>query len=73
MRERFEAIPRVLPFLILLLGVMLALYGGFATPSETAGLGAVLALILIAVVYGAWKLAGPEADLRRARCRRRRC
>ncbi len=56
MRERFEAIPRVLPFLILLLGVMLALYGGFATPSETAGLGAVLALILIAVVYGAWRL-----------------
>jgi tripartite ATP-independent transporter DctM subunit len=57
MRQRFEAIPRVLPFLILLLGVMLALYGGFATPSETAGLGAVLALALIASVYGAWKLS----------------
>ena len=57
MRERFAAIPRVLPFIILLLGVMMALYGGFATPSETAGLGAVLALILIAVVYGAWKLS----------------
>jgi tripartite ATP-independent transporter DctM subunit len=56
MRERFAAIPRVLPFLVLLLGVMLALYGGFATPSETAGLGAVLALVLIAVVYGAWQL-----------------
>src|SRR6185369_6408320 len=28
MRERFEAAPRVLPFLVLLLGVMLALYGG---------------------------------------------
>ncbi len=56
MRERFAAIPRVLPFLILLLGVMFALYGGFATPSETAGLGAVLALVLIAAVYGAWKL-----------------
>jgi len=57
MRQRFEAIPRVLPFLILLLGVMLALYGGFATPSETAGLGAVLALVLIAAVYGAWRLS----------------
>ena len=55
LRERLEAIPRVLPFLILLIGVMLALYGGFATPSETAGLGAVLALILIAVIYGAWR------------------
>jgi len=57
MAERFAAIPRVLPFLILLIGVMLALYGGFATPSETAGLGAVLALILIAVIYGAWGLS----------------
>ena len=57
MAERFAAIPRVLPFLILLIGVMLALYGGFATPSETAGLGAVLALVLIAVIYGAWGLS----------------
>jgi len=56
LRERLHAIPRVAPFLILLIGVMLALYGGFATPSETAGLGAVLALILIAVIYGAWGL-----------------
>ena len=55
-RERMLATPRVLPFLILLLGVMGALYGGIATPSETAGLGAVLALVLIAIVYGAWRL-----------------
>src|SRR6202521_3108990 len=48
-------LPRVLPFVILLIGVMVALYGGFATPSETAGLGAVLALVLIAVVYGIWR------------------
>ncbi|MCS6765842.1 MAG: TRAP transporter large permease subunit [Candidatus Protistobacter heckmanni] len=45
----------VLPFVILLTGVMVALYGGYATPSETAGLGAVLALALIAVIYGIWK------------------
>jgi tripartite ATP-independent transporter DctM subunit len=55
MRERFEMLPRVLPFVILLIGVMVALYGGYATPSETAGLGAVLALVLIAVVYRIWK------------------
>src|SRR5476649_1089659 len=48
MRQRFEILPRVLPFLILLTGVMVALYGGFATPSETAGLGSLLALALIA-------------------------
>jgi TRAP-type C4-dicarboxylate transport system permease large subunit len=39
---------------ILLTGVMIALYGGFATPSETAGLGALLALILIAGIYSVW-------------------
>src|SRR6202166_2998276 len=53
-RDRFALLPRVLPFVILLTGVMIALYGGFATPSETAGLGAVLALILIAVIYSVW-------------------
>ncbi|MEP7064147.1 MAG: TRAP transporter large permease subunit [Betaproteobacteria bacterium] len=55
MRERVEMLPRVLPFVILLIGVMVALYGGYATPSETAGLGAVLAMVLIAVIYGVWR------------------
>ena len=45
------------PSCVLLTGVMVALYGGFATPSETAGLGALLALVLIA------------ADLRRLAAR----
>jgi tripartite ATP-independent transporter DctM subunit len=53
--EKVEMLPRVLPFVILLIGVMVALYGGYATPSETAGLGAVLALVLIAVVYRLWR------------------
>ncbi len=57
LRERLHAVPRILPFLVLLLGVMFALYGGVATPSETAGLGAVLALVLIAAVYGAWRMS----------------
>ncbi len=48
-------LPRVLPFVILLIGVMVALYGGYATPSETAGLGAVLALLLIAAIYHVWR------------------
>ena len=55
MAEKMRMLPRVLPFVILLIGVMFALYGGYATPSETAGLGAVLALVLIAVVYGVWR------------------
>jgi tripartite ATP-independent transporter DctM subunit len=55
MAERFNVLPRVLPFVILLTGVMIALYGGYATPSETAGLGGLLALVLIALIYGVWR------------------
>ncbi len=55
LREKVEMLPRVLPFVILLIGVMVALYGGYATPSETAGLGGVLALVLIAVIYHVWR------------------
>src|SRR5215208_1961571 len=55
MAERFTMLPRVIPFVLLLTGVMIALYGGYATPSETAGLGGLLALVLIAVIYGAWR------------------
>src|SRR5438874_4452063 len=54
LRQKLAALPRVLPFVILLTGVMIALYGGFATPSETAGLGAILALLLIALIYSVW-------------------
>jgi C4-dicarboxylate transporter, DctM subunit len=52
-RDRFDLLPRVLPFITLLTGVMIALDGGFATYSETAGLGAVLALI--ASIHGVWR------------------
>ena len=55
LRQKVEMLPRVLPFVILLIGVMVALYGGYATPSETAGLGALLAMVLIAVVYQVWR------------------
>jgi C4-dicarboxylate transporter, DctM subunit len=57
MAQRFRLLPRVLPFLLLLTGVMVALYGGFATPSETGGLGGLLALGLVGVIYGVWRPA----------------
>jgi tripartite ATP-independent transporter DctM subunit len=56
LQEKLSYLPRVLPFLLLLTGVMVALYGGFATPSETAGLGAVLAFLLIGVIYRLWRV-----------------
>jgi len=55
LREKTRMLSKVLPFVLLLIGVMVALYGGIATPSETAGLGAVLAMVLIAVVYRVWR------------------
>src|SRR6202000_583219 len=57
MAQRFSMLPRVIPFVLLLTGVMIALYGGYATPSETAGLGGLLALVLIALIYGVWRPA----------------
>ncbi len=53
--EKTRMLPKVLPFVVLLIGVMIALYGGYATPSETAGLGAVLAMALVGVVYRVWR------------------
>ena len=53
--QKVETLPRVAPFVVLLIGVMVALYGGYATPTETAGLGALLALVLIAIVYRLWR------------------
>jgi C4-dicarboxylate transporter DctM subunit len=53
--QKLALLPRILPFVLLLTGVMFALYGGYATPSETAGLGAILALVLIAIIYGVWR------------------
>jgi C4-dicarboxylate transporter DctM subunit len=50
LRDKLRTLPRALPFVVLLLGVMVALYGGYATASETAGLGAMVALVLVLVV-----------------------
>ena len=39
--QMLEMVPRVGPFIVLIAGVVYALYGGIATPSEAAGVGAV--------------------------------
>ena len=53
-REKFEILPRVLPFLVIILGVLYAMYGGVATPSETAAVGALLTLLIAMVIYRLW-------------------
>jgi tripartite ATP-independent transporter DctM subunit len=56
--EKFEVLPRVLPFVAIILGVLYALYGGIATPSETAAVGALLCILVAVIVY---RLFAPRA------------
>jgi tripartite ATP-independent transporter DctM subunit len=53
-KEKFNAIPKISPFIAIILGVMYALYGGLATPSEAAGVGAALCLVLAIAIYRMW-------------------
>jgi len=55
LKQRLEILPRVLPFLVIIAGILFVLYGGVATPSEAAGVGALFVLIMIAVVYKVWQ------------------
>jgi C4-dicarboxylate transporter, DctM subunit len=55
MKEKLELLPRLLPFLAVIVGVVYALYGGIATPSEAAGVGAALCLVMVIVIYRVWK------------------
>ena len=50
-KEKFEVLPRVLPFIGIIIGVLYAMYGGVATPSETAAVGALLCLGVAIVIY----------------------
>lgn len=53
-RQKFEILPRVLPFLMIILGVLYAMYGGIATPSETAAVGALMCLLIAMIIYKLW-------------------
>src|SRR3546814_1150935 len=52
LRGKLVVLPRVLPFLIIIAGVLYVLYGGIATPSEAAGVGAMFCILLVVVIYG---------------------
>ncbi|MGO3770517.1 MAG: TRAP transporter large permease [Vreelandella alkaliphila] len=56
--SNLKALVRVLPFLGVVAGILFALYGGVATPSEAAGVGAFLCLALAILIYRMWQL-GP--------------
>jgi tripartite ATP-independent transporter DctM subunit len=54
-KEKFESIPKIAPFLAIVIGVMYVLYGGVATPSEAAGVGAALCVLLAVLIYRMWR------------------
>jgi len=53
-KEKFQSIPKIAPFIFIIFGVMYVLYGGVATPSEAAGVGAALCVVLAVVIYRLW-------------------
>ena len=53
--QKMEGMLRVGPFLAIIVAIAYAMYGGLATPSEIAALGAFLALILVMTIYRAWR------------------
>src|SRR5438477_1199098 len=54
-KEKLQSVPKVAPFLAIVVGVMYVLYGGVATPSEAAGVGAALCLLLAILIYRMWR------------------
>ncbi|MGH1361092.1 MAG: TRAP transporter large permease [Burkholderiaceae bacterium] len=63
-RQKFEILPRVVPFLVIIAGVLYAMYGGLATPSETAAVGALLCIVLAILIYRLWSPAAIWVVLR---------
>jgi C4-dicarboxylate transporter, DctM subunit len=53
-KDKFKSVPKVAPFLAIVVAVMYVLYGGVATPSEAAGVGAALCFLLAVAIYRMW-------------------
>ena len=53
-KEKFQILPRVLPFFAIIIGSLYAMYGGISTPSETAAIGALLCLLAAMIIYKLW-------------------
>ena len=62
-RERFESLPRIAPFVVIITLVMITLYGGFATPSEVAGVGAFATVVMVILIYHCWRWRELQAIL----------
>ena len=54
-KQRLEILPKIIPFFLLVVGVLYVLYGGIATPNEASAVGALISVILVAVIYKMYK------------------
>ncbi len=68
LKEKLELLPRLLPFIAIIVGVVYTMYGGIATPSEAAGVGALLCLVMVIVIYRVWRPMELWAILRAGLC-----
>lgn len=55
LRDKLVILPKILPFLAMIVLVLWALYGGVATPSEASGVGAMVCLLLVMFIYRVWQ------------------
>jgi tripartite ATP-independent transporter DctM subunit len=55
LRDKLVIMPKVIPFMIIIVLVLWALYGGVATPSEASGVGAMVCILLVMGIYRVWK------------------
>jgi len=55
--EKMTGLARVLPFLGIIGAITFFMYGGYATPSEVAGIAAFLVLVLVATIYRKYRVA----------------
>ncbi|MGB3423629.1 MAG: TRAP transporter large permease [Castellaniella sp.] len=55
-RDKLASLPKILPLLLIILGMLFVLYGGVATPSEAAGAGALLTLVVVVLIYRLFRM-----------------
>jgi C4-dicarboxylate transporter, DctM subunit len=56
LKDKLQAMTKVSPLILIILGIMASLYGGWATPSEAAGVGAAISLLVVAIVYRVYQI-----------------
>ena len=54
--DKLRLLPKVLPFMIMVMTILYILYGGLATPSEASGVGALFCLVFVVLIYKMWDI-----------------